>query len=91
MSYDRNDVLMMARIKNEENWIGRNLERTWKVCGKVLIWDDGSTDGTEATCLRSVGGEDERMADEAAADGDEKVAHEMTDGRDTEISCRQFR
>lgn len=63
MSYDRNDVLMMARIKNEENWIGRNLERTWKVCGKVLIWDDGSTDGTEATCLRSVGGEDGDVLD----------------------------
>lgn len=45
---------MMARIKNEERWIGRNLERTWQVANKVVLWDDGSTDGTEVAALRSL-------------------------------------
>jgi glycosyltransferase involved in cell wall biosynthesis len=51
MSRDR--TVCMMRIKNEARWLGRNLERTWQVCGKVVLWDDGSTDGTEKAALES--------------------------------------
>lgn len=44
----------MMRIKNEERWIGRNLERTWQVASKVVLWDDGSTDHTEVAALASL-------------------------------------
>lgn len=54
MSRDR--TVMMARIKNEARWIGRNLERTWQVCRTVVLWDDGSTDQTEDIAFKSVEG-----------------------------------
>lgn len=53
---NRDDILMMARVKDEGRWIGLNLARTWPVCGKVLIWDDGSTDDTEFQCVNSTDG-----------------------------------
>lgn len=51
----RDRTVMMARIRNEERWIGRNLERTWQVCSKVVLWDDGSDDGTFDIALESLG------------------------------------
>lgn len=42
----RDDVVMMARVRNEERWIVRNLERTFQVAKTVVLWDDGSTDET---------------------------------------------
>lgn len=50
----RDRTVCMMRIRNESRWIGRNLERTWKVCSKVVLWDDGSDDGTEAIACASV-------------------------------------
>lgn len=52
MSRDR--TVCMMRIKNEARWIGRNLERTWQVCSKVVLWDDGSTDKTEEVTRQSI-------------------------------------
>jgi hypothetical protein len=43
----REDWVAMMRIRNEERWIARNLERTWQVAKTVVIWDDGSDDHTE--------------------------------------------
>jgi hypothetical protein len=53
MSRDR--TVCMMRIKNEARWIGRNLERTWQVCSKVVLWDDGSTDATGTRAIASLG------------------------------------
>jgi hypothetical protein len=50
----RERTVMMSRIRNEARWLGRSLERTWQVCSKVVIWDDGSTDGTEREALLSI-------------------------------------
>lgn len=50
----REQTVMMARIKNEARWIGRNLERTWQVCSKVVLLDDGSTDATESVAFQSL-------------------------------------
>ena len=52
MSRDR--TVCMMRVKNEERWIGRNLERTWQVASKVVLWDDGSTDETERAARLSI-------------------------------------
>lgn len=52
MSRDR--TVCMMRIKNEARWIGRNLERTWQVCSKVVLWDDGSTDETRDVAFGSI-------------------------------------
>lgn len=49
MSRDR--FLMMSRVKNEERFIRRCLESAFEVCKQIVIWDDGSTDNTEAICL----------------------------------------
>lgn len=43
----RHDVVAMYRIKNEERWIKRSLERTLLVADTVVLFDDGSTDRTE--------------------------------------------
>ncbi len=42
----REDWVCMMRIRNEERWIARSLERTWQVAKTVVIWDDGSDDRT---------------------------------------------
>lgn len=47
----------MTRIRNEERWIHRNLERTFLIAETVVIWDDGSTDRTEEVCRRALGSE----------------------------------
>lgn len=52
MSRDR--TVCMMRIRNEARWLGRNLERTWQVCSKVVLWDDGSTDLTEFVASESL-------------------------------------
>jgi hypothetical protein len=44
----RDTTVCMMRIRNEERWIARSLARTFHVCRTVVIWDDASTDGTEA-------------------------------------------
>lgn len=55
MSRDR--TVMMSRIMNEARWIRRNLERTFLVAQTVVLWDDGSTDATEAECREALGSE----------------------------------
>jgi len=59
MSRDR--TVCMMRIKNEARWIGRNLERTWQVASKIVLWDDGSTDGTEKVAVESLGAPGRRV------------------------------
>lgn len=46
----RDQIAAMYRIKNEGRWIQRSLRRTFAVASKVVIFDDGSTDNTEAEC-----------------------------------------
>jgi Glycosyl transferase family 2/Methyltransferase domain len=48
------DVLGVMRIKNEAQWIHRSIESQLVVCDKVLVLDDGSTDGTQ-DIVRSFG------------------------------------
>jgi hypothetical protein len=45
------------RIKNEERWLGRSLERTWQVCSRVVIFDDHSTDLSLEKAVHTVGAE----------------------------------
>src|SRR3972149_9714199 len=52
----RQDVVCMMRIRNEARWIARSLARTFQVCQKVVLWDDGSNDGTEQEVLQFVTG-----------------------------------
>jgi O-antigen biosynthesis protein len=47
---DRDRTICMLRIKNEARWIQRCMERTFEVCSKIIILDDGSTDGTIEAC-----------------------------------------
>lgn len=54
MMMERDRTAMMARIKDEGRWIRRNLIRTFMVCEKVVLWDDGSTDNTETEALASM-------------------------------------
>jgi glycosyltransferase involved in cell wall biosynthesis len=42
------------RVKNEQRFIRRSLERTWQVCSRVVIFDDGSTDSTRQECIYSI-------------------------------------
>lgn len=51
----RDDTLCMMRIKNEERWLRRSLERTWQVCSKVVIFDDHSTDKSLHEAYESLG------------------------------------
>lgn len=50
----RSETVCMMRIRNEERWIGRSLERTWQVCEKVVLLDDGSTDRTLDAAIRTL-------------------------------------
>src|SRR5438552_2362962 len=45
----------MMRIKNEQRWIRRSLERTWEICEIVGVLDDGSTDATFDEAVASLG------------------------------------
>ena len=44
------NIVVMYRIKNVERWIGNSLESTSKICNKIVILDDGSTDNTVKIC-----------------------------------------
>jgi glycosyltransferase involved in cell wall biosynthesis len=44
------NIIAMYRIKNVERWIGKSLESTSKICSKIVILDDGSTDNTVKIC-----------------------------------------
>ena len=44
------NIVAMYRIKNVERWIGKSLESTSKICNKIVILDDGSTDNTVKIC-----------------------------------------
>jgi hypothetical protein len=48
---ERDGVVCMMRIRNEERWITRSLQRTWQVAKTVVIWDDGSADRTKDLVL----------------------------------------
>lgn len=43
----REDWVAMYRIRNEERWIRRSLERTFEVCKTIVLLDDGSEDQTK--------------------------------------------
>lgn len=62
---NRDDVAMMARVKNEERWISRCLERTWSVAKTAVIWDDGSVDRTETLCAVSAMPDMAKLAEDA--------------------------
>lgn len=51
----RDDVACMLRVRNEARWIRGNLERTFQVCRRVVLLDDGSEDSTVFESLKSVG------------------------------------
>jgi glycosyltransferase involved in cell wall biosynthesis len=44
------NIIAMYRIKNVERWIKKSLESTSKICNKIVILDDGSTDNTLKIC-----------------------------------------
>jgi glycosyltransferase involved in cell wall biosynthesis len=44
------NIVAMYRIKNVERWIGKSLESVSKICNKIVIVDDGSTDDTVKIC-----------------------------------------
>jgi hypothetical protein len=52
----RDRTACMMRVKNESRWIRRSLERTWQVCARVVILDDGSTDKTAREAFATVPG-----------------------------------
>jgi hypothetical protein len=45
---ERDATVCMMRIRNEARWMARGLARSFRVCRAVAVWDDGSTDDTEA-------------------------------------------
>lgn len=47
---DKINIVCVMRIKNEERWIGSCLQEAAKVCDRILILDDGSTDRTPEIC-----------------------------------------
>jgi hypothetical protein len=51
----RADTVCMMRIRNEERWLGRSLERTWQVCQRVVIFDDHSTDQSRVVAIETMG------------------------------------
>ena len=55
MNEYRHDTVMMSRVRNEARWIGRSLERTFRVAETVAIWNDGSNDDTELECYKALG------------------------------------
>ncbi len=72
----REDWVAMMRIRNEERWINRSLERTFEVCKTVVILDDGSDDFTANEALEAVGdlALDEEKDEYVSLDG-ERVLH----------------
>ena len=51
----RERTVCMMRVRNEQRFIRRSLERTFEVCKTVVLWDDGSTDRTEDEALLTLG------------------------------------
>lgn len=51
----REQTVMMARIRNEARWIQRCMARTWQVANTCVIWDDGSDDETMDEVIKSFG------------------------------------
>lgn len=49
----RERTICQMRVRNEERWIRRSLERTWQVCQTAVIFDDGSDDSTEEEAVKS--------------------------------------
>jgi glycosyltransferase involved in cell wall biosynthesis len=45
-------IAAMLRVKNEERWIGRVLRSIYRLCERVVILDDHSTDNTVGECYR---------------------------------------
>jgi hypothetical protein len=43
-------IIGLLRIKNEARWIARVVRSIQPVCGRILIFDDHSTDGTPEIC-----------------------------------------
>ena len=43
-------IIGLLRIKNEARWIERVVRSIQPVCGRILIFDDHSTDGTPEIC-----------------------------------------
>lgn len=52
----RADVACMMRIRNEDRWIRRVVERAFEVAQTVVILDDGSDDHTVNKCFQAVRG-----------------------------------
>lgn len=52
MSKEKTCVMM--RIRNEERWIRRSLERSWQIANTIVILDDGSTDQTGYEAFKTV-------------------------------------
>jgi hypothetical protein len=50
----RDKTACQMRIRNEEKWIRRSLERTFQVARQVVLWDDGSEDNTLTEALLSI-------------------------------------
>jgi glycosyltransferase involved in cell wall biosynthesis len=46
----RSMIVGLLRIKNESRWIERVVKSIQPVCGRILILDDHSTDGTPEIC-----------------------------------------
>lgn len=44
------NIVCVMRVKNEERWIGAALSEAVKVCDRILVLDDGSTDHTPEIC-----------------------------------------
>ena len=43
-------IIGLLRVKNEARWIERAVRSIQPVCGRILIFDDHSTDGTPEVC-----------------------------------------
>lgn len=52
MSKEKTCVMM--RIRNEERWIRRSLERSWQIANTIVILDDGSTDQTGYEAFKTI-------------------------------------
>jgi len=56
MTYKREDVACMMRIRNEARWIREVISKAFQVVGTVVVLDDGSDDQTVAECVAAWSG-----------------------------------